>query len=74
MGILDDLKEKAKEFKAEQKEKREFKKKLDFAKYKAVEIAKAKQEIKEAKEGKTKDKNIPTLDELVGYDTNDITL
>ena len=31
-------------------------------------------EIKEAKEGKTKDKNIQTLDELVGYDTNDITL
>lgn len=73
MGIIDDIKDKFADLKAEQKKKREFKKKLDFEKYKAVEIAKAKQEIKAAKEGKV-EKQVPTMDDLLGYDVNDIKL
>ena len=71
MGILDDVKEKLKDFKDTQHKRREFKKKLDFEKFKAVEIAKAKQEIKDIKDGK---KPESPMDNLLGYDPEGINL
>jgi len=71
MGIIDELKQKVKDFKEDQGKRREFKKKLDLEKYKAVEIAKAKQEIKDIKEGKKPDN---PMDNLLGYDIDDIKL
>ena len=54
MGIKEDILQKIKEFKFDQQRRREFKRELDFKKYQALEIAKAKQEIKDVRAGKKK--------------------
>lgn len=71
MGIIDEIKEKFDEFKTEQKKRSDFKKKLDFEKYKAKEIAKAKREIQDIREGKTSE---ITDKDILGYDPREITL
>ena len=55
MGLKEDIQTKIREFKAEQKRRNEFKKELDFEKFKALEVARAKQEIKDVKAGKKKE-------------------
>ena len=72
MGIKEELKAMVGDFKSEQKKRREFKKKLDFKKYQAVEIAKAQQEVKDIRSGKKK-KEMSDAD-LLGFDIEKITL
>ena len=52
MGLKEDIAQKFAEFKSEQKRRSEFKKELDFKKFQALEIERAKREVKEAREGK----------------------
>ena len=65
MGIKEEIKGMFDNFKSEQKRRREWKKELEFKKYKAVEIAKAKQEVKDIKEGKKKEMSDA---DLIGFD------
>jgi len=62
MGLMDDITQKVSEFKAEQRRRADFKRELDFKKYQAVEIERAKQEIREVRSGKKKTSGI--FDEL----------
>ena len=72
MGIKEELKAMVKDFKDEQKKRREFKKELDLKKYKAVEIAKARQEVKDIRSGKKKE-GMSDAD-LLGFDISKIEL
>ena len=72
MGIKEELKAMVQDFKSEQKKRREFKKQLDLKKYTAVEIAKARQEVKDIRSGKKK-KEMSDAD-LLGFDISKIEL
>ena len=71
MGIKEELKGIISEFKEDRKRKQAWKKQLDFKKYKAMEIAKARREVKDIKEGK---KTEMSDADLLGYDITKVKL